>query len=93
VDQLEIPSWADNTSAWKALHERIAAGPPAAEGFLHRDYHPGNILWHNGRISGIVDWVNGCIDPWKSTCLIAVRTLRYSTELRVLKRLTGVIAI
>jgi aminoglycoside phosphotransferase (APT) family kinase protein len=64
VDQLEIPSWADNRSTWKALHGRVMAGPPpAATGFLHRDYHPGNILWHNGRISGIVDWVNCCIGP------------------------------
>jgi aminoglycoside phosphotransferase (APT) family kinase protein len=66
VDHLEIPSWADNRSTWKALHDRVVAGPPpATTGFLHRDYHPGNILWHNGRISGIVDWVNGCIGPWE----------------------------
>ncbi len=64
MDQLEIPSWADNASTWKAIHERIAAGPPpATEGFLHRDYHPGNMLWQNGHISGIVDWVNGCTGP------------------------------
>jgi aminoglycoside phosphotransferase (APT) family kinase protein len=64
VDQLDIPSWADNRSTWKALHDRVVSGPPpATAGFLHRDYHPGNILWHNGRISGIVDWVNGCIGP------------------------------
>ena len=24
--------------------------------FLHMDYWPGNILWHRGRISGLVDW-------------------------------------
>ena len=24
--------------------------------FLHMDYWPGNILWHHGRISGLVDW-------------------------------------
>jgi aminoglycoside phosphotransferase (APT) family kinase protein len=31
--------------------------------FLHRDYHPGNVLWSGGEISGIVDWVSGCIGP------------------------------
>ncbi|MHA6482542.1 phosphotransferase family protein [Paenibacillus sp. strain BS8-2] len=31
--------------------------------FIHRDYHPTNLLWLNGAISGIVDWVNGCIGP------------------------------
>lgn len=24
--------------------------------FLHMDYWPGNILWHRGQISGLVDW-------------------------------------
>jgi len=23
---------------------------------IHRDYHPGNVLWSNGRISGVLDW-------------------------------------
>jgi Phosphotransferase enzyme family len=30
---------------------------------VHRDYHPSNVLWLNGRVSGIVDWVNGCRGP------------------------------
>jgi aminoglycoside phosphotransferase (APT) family kinase protein len=24
--------------------------------FTHGDFHPGNVLWHRGRIRGIVDW-------------------------------------
>jgi aminoglycoside phosphotransferase (APT) family kinase protein len=24
--------------------------------FTHGDFHPGNVLWHRGRISGLVDW-------------------------------------
>jgi aminoglycoside phosphotransferase (APT) family kinase protein len=24
--------------------------------FVHGDFHPGNVLWHRGRISGVVDW-------------------------------------
>lgn len=27
---------------------------------LHRDYHPGNVLWSGGAVSGIVDWPNAC---------------------------------
>jgi aminoglycoside/choline kinase family phosphotransferase len=27
---------------------------------LHRDYHPGNVLWHEGTVSGVVDWPNAC---------------------------------
>lgn len=29
------------------------AGPPTP---IHRDYHPGNVLWEAGRVSGVVDW-------------------------------------
>src|SRR5690606_9702887 len=25
--------------------------------------HPANVLWHDGAVSGIVDWVNGCRGP------------------------------
>ena len=33
--------------------------------FVHRDYHPGNVLWEAGRLSGIVDWVNASVgSPW-----------------------------
>jgi aminoglycoside phosphotransferase (APT) family kinase protein len=30
---------------------------------IHRDFHPGNILWSDGRLSGIVDWVSACVGP------------------------------
>jgi hypothetical protein len=40
-------------------------GPPPSfrECFIHRDYHPSNVLWNNGAVSGVVDWVNGCRGP------------------------------
>ena len=31
--------------------------------FLHRDYHPGNLPWHEGSLSGIVDWVFSSYGP------------------------------
>jgi len=31
--------------------------------FLHRDFHPGNVLWENGRVSGVVDWVETSAGP------------------------------
>ncbi|NGP60435.1 aminoglycoside phosphotransferase family protein [Paenibacillus thiaminolyticus] len=56
---------------WSAIPERwdeairIAGGPrpDAATRFIHRDYHPANVLWLGGKISGVVDWVNGCLGP------------------------------
>jgi aminoglycoside phosphotransferase (APT) family kinase protein len=29
--------------------------------FIHRDYHPGNILWSEGDLAGVVDWVHASI--------------------------------
>ena len=33
------------------------------ECFIHRDYHPANVLWAEGKVSGVVDWVNACRGP------------------------------
>ncbi len=30
---------------------------------IHRDFHPDNVLWSDGRISGVVDWANACLGP------------------------------
>jgi aminoglycoside phosphotransferase (APT) family kinase protein len=30
---------------------------------IHRDYHPGNVLWRRRALSGVVDWVNACRGP------------------------------
>ena len=28
---------------------------------LHRDLHPTNVLWRDGVLAGVVDWVNACV--------------------------------
>ncbi len=30
---------------------------------MHRDYHPGNLLWSRARLSGVTDWVNASNGP------------------------------
>ena len=30
---------------------------------IHRDFHPGNVMWLRGDLSGIVDWANACHGP------------------------------
>ena len=30
--------------------------------FAHGDFHPGNVLWHRGRITGVVDWSAARLD-------------------------------
>jgi aminoglycoside phosphotransferase (APT) family kinase protein len=63
-DRLSVPPWSQVPDAWKVAIEVVEGPPPAyAECFVHRDYHPGNVLWQDGRVSGVVDWVNGCRGP------------------------------
>lgn len=57
------PPWARRPEVWwraMALH----AGPPPADpgkAFIHRDYHPGNVLWQDGAVSGLLDWTSACL--------------------------------
>ena len=61
---LTVPSWSRQPEAWEKAIELVEAKPPAyRECFVHRDYHPSNVLWDAGRVSGVVDWVNGCRGP------------------------------
>jgi aminoglycoside phosphotransferase (APT) family kinase protein len=42
---------------WDAAVALYEGPPPTAERrFIHRDYHPGNVLWRRGVVSGVVDW-------------------------------------
>lgn len=60
-----------DTSSWSKVSEKwqIAAGivtdtrPSYITRFIHRDFHPANVLWSEGAVSGAVDWVNGCTGP------------------------------
>lgn len=60
----EVPTWTTTPINWKKLIN-IARRPRPAykECFIHRDYHPANVLYKNGNISGVVDWVNACKGP------------------------------
>ena len=61
---LRVPSWATQPQLWERAIEFWRAGPPNEKPvFLHGDFHPCNVLWHNDRISGVVDWVNACRGP------------------------------
>ena len=63
-DALSVPRWSSRPEAWKRAIEVIERPqPPYRECFIHRDFHPSNVLWSGGRVTGIVDWVNGCRGP------------------------------
>jgi aminoglycoside phosphotransferase (APT) family kinase protein len=61
---LRPPAAATRLDLWEAAIGRWAGDlPPFRASFVHRDFHPGNVLWARGRATGIVDWANGCRGP------------------------------
>ena len=62
--KLRVPDWTEQPQLWQHAIEFWRAGPPADKPvFLHRDFHPCNVLWKHELVSGVVDWVNACMGP------------------------------
>lgn len=61
---LTPPAWTTRPHLWERAIERLRRGPPAFRPvFIHRDYHPTNVLWQGVTLSGVVDWINACQGP------------------------------
>ena len=58
------PPWMRRPRLWEQALE-VFHGPrlDSDEAFIHRDYHPGNVLWRRGDVSGVVDWQSASIGP------------------------------
>jgi aminoglycoside phosphotransferase (APT) family kinase protein len=58
------PAWARDTAVWERaveiFHEPTIDAPRR---FIHRDFHPGNVLWSKRRLTGVVDWQHASIGP------------------------------
>jgi aminoglycoside phosphotransferase (APT) family kinase protein len=53
------PDWSRRPDVWDRAFDVFHGPPPAHETrFIHRDFHPGNVLWADGAVSGVVDWPN-----------------------------------
>ena len=51
------PVWAQATAVVRETP------PQAAMTLIHRDYHPQNTLWRQGRLTGVVDWTQASWGP------------------------------
>ena len=61
---LNVSVWSQCPDLWRRAIEVVRGPRPhSGEHLIHRDYHPANVLWQDGRISGVVDWVNACRGP------------------------------
>ena len=62
--ELDVPAWSRHADAWQRALEMHQSDMPSYDPVLiHRDYHPGNVLWNGQVVSGVVDWVWGCRGP------------------------------
>jgi hypothetical protein len=58
------PAGAQRPELWeRAIEVWQQDMPDYTPVLIHRDFHPGNVLWSRGRVTGIVDWANGCRGP------------------------------
>jgi len=58
------PKHCRRPDVWQRALDLWRTGEPAYEPcFVHRDFHPGNVLWSRGRATGVVDWVAACAGP------------------------------
>jgi aminoglycoside/choline kinase family phosphotransferase len=52
----------------RAIDLAVRPASGAASGFIHRDYHPGNVLWTGApdapRVAGVADWTSASIGPF-----------------------------
>ncbi|MEV8448950.1 phosphotransferase family protein [Streptomyces parvus] len=67
-ERVVLPSASARPELWQRAVDVIRREPPAYRGcFLHRDFHPGNVLFSGTgddlRISGVVDWVETSWGP------------------------------
>ncbi|WP_174514853.1 phosphotransferase family protein [Streptacidiphilus anmyonensis] len=67
-ERVTLPQHTARPDLWQRAVEVIRQDPPALRPcFLHRDFHPGNVLFEGAgddvRISGVVDWVETSWGP------------------------------
>jgi len=59
-----VPAWSAHRAMWERVSSYIEGRRPATPArFIHRDYHPGNVLWDGERVTGVVDWATAAIGP------------------------------
>ena len=62
--RLVSPPFTTRPGLWERVREALRTPPPAhRDTFIHRDYHPGNVLCDESRVTGVVDWATAAWGP------------------------------
>lgn len=78
----EPPPWARWPTIWeRAVEIYHGPAPVYAAVFIQRDFHPGNVLWRRGTVTGVVDWQAASLGPaWADVAHCCVNLFRYGLE-------------
>ena len=64
LERIEPPRFSRKQWMWMRVLEILRAPWPSySPTLIHRDYHPGNVLWDGARVTGVVDWATAAIGP------------------------------
>lgn len=59
-----VPPWTKHPASWTWAFDILSGEPPEYDPtFIHRDYSHRNLLWTDGAVSGVVDWVETSTGP------------------------------
>jgi aminoglycoside phosphotransferase (APT) family kinase protein len=62
ADPAEPPVWTARPRIWeRAIEIFKGPSPEPPNCFIHRDFHPGNVLWRGSAVTGLIDWLHGCL--------------------------------
>jgi hypothetical protein len=72
------PPWSTVPRSWQAAMSALTPELTNGDQFIHRDFHPGNVLFSGRAVSGVVDWVHACRGPIEadvSRCRVEIALL------------------
>jgi aminoglycoside phosphotransferase (APT) family kinase protein len=62
--RLVSPSFSTHPGMWERVATILDSRAPVHKPtFIHRDYHPGNVLWDGAQVTGVVDWATAAWGP------------------------------
>ncbi len=62
--ELRPPGWTERHELWERVIDVVTGPVPGGERcFIHRDFHPWNLLWVEGELTGVVDWPTAAWGP------------------------------
>jgi aminoglycoside phosphotransferase (APT) family kinase protein len=62
--KFQAPRWGSDPGLWEEAFALLRTAPPEFQPcFIHRDFQPRNLLWSEGHVTGVVDWVETSMGP------------------------------